>query len=414
MDTLTASDARRLAVWAQGLSGPAAARRAGGVPGMLRRLGAVQLDTISVLARSHELVPYARLGPVGRPAVEAAYWGDPPAAFEGWSHAASVLPLEDWPLYAARRRGLRARYGDGSPERLAARAGVLAALRDRGPLTATDLGGAKRGGPWWDWSEVKQAAEDLVLWGEVVVARRTSWRRVYDLPERVLPAPLLAADPPDEECYARLVAQAGAALGVATVADLADYFRTPVAETTAALEPAGLVPVRVEGWPAQAYASPTALAALAAGEVRGASRTVLLSPFDSLVWTRDRTERVFGMRHRLEAYTPKPKREYGYFAMPVLAGGLLVARVDPAREGRTLVARQVTFQPGGGRVAPGSAGATGAPRVSSAAGGRVPDRAVAGVAAALREAAAWVGCDAVAVERVSPPELAAPLTEAVA
>lgn len=386
MTTLTAAEARRLAVRAQGLSGPAAGRRAGGVPGVLSRLGAVQLDTISVLARSHELVPYARLGAVGRTSVEAAYWAEPAVAFEYWSHAACVLPIGLWPLYAARRRQYRAKYPPGRRSPDAARAEVLAALRDRGPLTATDLGGAKRGGVWWDWSDVKVAAEDLLLWGDVVVTRRDRWRRVYDLAERAIPAPLRDADPSDAECDAALVAHAARALGVATRGDLADYARLPVAAVAAATEAAGLVPVSVEGWPQPAYADPTVLAALAAGEVRGGSRTTLLSPFDSLVWTRDRAERVFGMRHRLEAYVPKPLREHGYYAMPVLAGGRLVGRVDPAREGRTLVARQVSCSPA----------------------------AVRAVATALREAATWVGCDAVAVERTSPPEVAAALRAATA
>ena len=391
MDSLTAAEARRLAVRAQGLSGPAAARRAGGVPGLLRRLGAVQLDTISVLARSHELVPYARLGAVGRPAVEAGYWAEPPAAFEYWSHAASVVPLEDWPLYAFRRHHYRARYEPLRAATAPARATVLAALRDRGPLTASDLGGAKRGGVWWDWSDAKVAVEELLAWGEVVVTRRDRWRRVYDLAERAVPGELFGAGLADDECHVRLVARAARALGVGTVADLADYFRLPVRAAAAAVEPAGLVPVTVAGWARPAYADPGALAALAAGEVGGGSRTTLLSPFDSLVWFRDRTERVFGMRHRLEAYTPRARREHGYFAMPVLAGCRLVARVDPARAGRTLVARQVSWEP-------------------SAASGAT----VRAVATALREAAGWVGCDAVAVERVVPAELAAPLTAAVA
>ena len=390
MDTIPAADARRLAVAAQGLSGPAAARRAGGVPGVLDRLGAVQLDTISVLARSHELVPYARLGAVGRPAVEGAYWTAPAVAFEYWSHAACVLPVEAWPVYAGKRRRYRARYEprlQASPE---SRASVLAALRERGPLTASDLGGAKRGGVWWDWSEVKVAVEELLLLGEVVCTRRDRWRRVYDLPERAIPDHLLGADLPEAECAARLVAHAGRALGVATVADLADYFRLLVDEVTAAVEAAGLVPVRVEGWTQPAYADPAALAALSAGTVPGGSRTTLLSPFDSLVWTRDRTERVFGMRHRLEAYTPKAKREHGYFAMPVLAGGRLVARVDPAREGRTLVARHVSC--GDVRPAQGT---------------------VRAVATALREAASWVGADSVVVERSTPPAVAASVQAAL-
>jgi uncharacterized protein YcaQ len=165
----------------------------------------------------------------------------------------------------------------------------------------------------------------------------------------------------------------------------------------------GLVPVEVEGWSRDgtgtgaAWADPAALAALADPAVAGARhRTVLLSPFDSLIWDRNRAERVFGFRHRLEAYVPKPKRQYGYFAMPVLSGGRLIGRVDPAREGRVLVGRQVSFGAGAG-----------APE-------RVPASAVRSVARAMREAASWVGCEEVRVERVEPPTAAGPLTQALA
>ena len=166
---------------AQGMIG-AEARR-GGVPAMLSRVGGVQLDTISVLARSHELVAYARLGPVGRAKVERAYWHSrKPAAFEYWSHAACVLPIEEWPYYSFRRRAFRARglrWQRSHPEVCEQ---VLARIRAEGPLTATELGGAKRGGPWWDWSDTKIAVEWLLDTGDVICARRTGWRRVYDLP----------------------------------------------------------------------------------------------------------------------------------------------------------------------------------------------------------------------------------------
>ncbi len=181
---------------AQGFLG--AGGRRGGVPAMLRRLGAVQLDTISVLARSHELVAYARLGPVPRDRIERAYWHPrQPAAFEYWSHAACILPLEEWPWYAFRRRALRARgkRWHQSHERTCAE--VLARLRAEGPLNATQLGGAKAGGPWWDWSETKIAVEWLLDVGEVICVRRDGWRRVYDLPERVLPSELLDREPAD-------------------------------------------------------------------------------------------------------------------------------------------------------------------------------------------------------------------------
>ena len=379
-DTLSADEARRLALRAQGLIGTP--DRRAGVPGVHRLLGAVQLDTISVLARSHELVPYSRLGPVGRRAVESAYWAEPATTFEYWSHAACILPIEEWPTYAVRRRRLRAKWHPRRQSTAKTRNTVLKALRERGPLTATDLGGAKKGGVWWDWSDVKIAAEDLFNWGEITVTRRVGWRRVYDLPERAIPAELYALDPSDEDCLHRLVTLSGRAQGVATEEELSRYFGIGREAVRATLPETDLVPVRVEGWKTAAYADP---AALAAGPSRGRHRTTLLSPFDSLVWHRERMEQVFGMQHRLEAYTPKDKRVYGYFAMPVLSGGRLVARVDPARAGTTLVARTTTFER--------------------------PD--VTGVAAALREAASWVGADAVVVERVVPAELASPLRAAV-
>ncbi|MBH5336675.1 YcaQ family DNA glycosylase [Streptomyces pactum] len=386
--SLTADEARRMALRAQGLLG--APDRAAGVRGVLRHLGAVQLDTISVLARSHELVPYARLGAVGRTAVEEAYWsvgdgpGGGPTGFEYWSHAACVLPIEEWPHFAFRRRAYRARpqwyhdLADGAYET------VIAQLRERGPLTATELGGAKNGGPWWDWSEAKVAVERALMYGEVVCTRRRGWKRVYDLAERAVPDTLLHDELDDAECLRRLVRLAGRSLGVATRADLADYHRLKAEQVDSVIADTGLVPVEVAGWGKPAWADPEALAAVSAKG--GRHRTTLLSPFDSLIWDRARTERIFGFTHRLEAYVPKAKRVYGYFAMPLLSGGRLLGRVDPAREGRTLVARQVSLE---------------------------TPRAVAPMAAALREAAEWVGCDAVRVERVDRPELAAALTAAL-
>ena len=163
-------------------------------------------------------------------------------------------------------------------------------------------------------------------------------RRVYDLPERVLAPALLDREPGDDECLAALVGIAGRALGVATVADLAEYHRLTQAQVRGAVEAAGLVEVAVDGWGAPAWADPAALAT----PPRGRHRTTLLSPFDSMIFDRRRTERLFGFTHRLEAYVPKAKRVHGYFVMPLLAGGRLVGRVDPKREGSTLIARQLS------------------------------------------------------------------------
>ena len=391
---------------AQGMIG-AEARR-GGVPAMLSRVGGVQLDTISVLARSHELVAYARLGPVGRAKVERAYWHSrKPAAFEYWSHAACVLPIEEWPYYSFRRRAFRARglrWQRSHPEVCEQ---VLARIRAEGPLTATELGGAKRGGPWWDWSDTKIAVEWLLDTGDVICARRTGWRRVYDLPERVLPDGLADSDPSDAECLIHLAAAAGRALGVVTHADLADYQRVsyiaqdrlrisqggegPRLTAAWAAEAAGLLPVEIaarrDGPAVRAWADPAAIQVDGEPAMRGRHRTTLLSPFDSLLWDRKRTLRVFGFKHNFEAYVPEKKRVDGYFTMPLLAGGQLVGRVDPAREGNTLIARKLTL-----------------------------DKASAcePMAQALIEAASWVGCDSVRLDRVEPASLESRLRSALA
>jgi uncharacterized protein YcaQ len=341
---------------------------------MLRRLGAVQLDTISVLARSHELVAYARQGAIGRARVERAYWGPSSSTFEYWSHAACVLPLEDWPAYGFKRRSrlAKGRRWHVLQEQDKSCGLVRARLRADGPLTANELGGAKKGGPWWDWSETKIAAEWLLDIGEVVCRERRGFQRVYDLAERAVPADVLAQEWTDVECAGYLVAAAGRSLGVATEADLAVYYGLPRPLVRGVLPSTDLVEVAVEGWTQRAYADPAALAALGA---RARGRDVLLSPFDSLIWYRERVERLFGLRHRLEAYVPKEKRVYGYFAMPVLTGTTISGLVDPGRRGDVLVAKQVTL---------------------------LRHAAAASVARALVDAASWVDCTEIAVERVDP------------
>ncbi len=401
--TLSPDDARLMMLRAQGLVGIQGRR--GGVAGMLRRIGAVQLDTISVLARSHELVAYARLGPVPRERIERAYWHPRQATtFEYWSHAACILPIEEWPYYGFRRRAFVARgmRWHEIPEKVCDE--VLARLRAEGPLNATQLGGAKNGGAWWDWSETKIAVEWLLDTGRVICARRAGWRRLYDLPERVLPPELLNADPSDAECVTRLAAVAARALGVVTRADLADYQRLryggagqrrdgQAISADDAAAAAGLVPVEIAarrgGKPVPAWADPSALPAgpgSGPASAPGRHRVTLLSPFDSLVWDRKRTQRMFGFEHSLEAYVPAAKRVHGYYTMPLLARGRLVGRVDPARSGRTLVARKLSLD------------------TASAA---------EAMARALTEAAAWVGCDNVELGQVEPASLEPRLRKAL-
>ncbi|NUR28359.1 MAG: winged helix-turn-helix domain-containing protein [Catenulispora sp.] len=375
---LSADEARRLALSAQGLIG--APDRRAGVKGVLHTLGAVQLDTISVLARSHELVPYARLGAIGREAIEHAYWNHEAhgaSTFEYWAHAACILPVEEWPTFAYRRAHYRTRENGGwgmptPPETIAA---VLGKLRDEGPCTTADFGGARKSTEWWDWSDTKIAVEKLLATGDVVCVERRGWRRVYDMPERALPEAVLdTPEPTSEEAHVRLLTLAGERLGVGTIGDLADYYRLKIPAAKPLMDRTGLIPVTVQGWNQPAWAAPAALESLATGGPRGRHRTTLLSPFDSLIWERDRMERIFGMVHRIEAYTPAATRVHGYFAMPLLSGGKLLGRVDPKREGKTLIAKKVSLD---------------------------TPSAARPMADALREAATWVGCENVVVEQVT-------------
>ena len=290
------------------------------------------------MARSHELVAYARLGPVPRERVERAYWRPrQPTAFEYWSHAACVLPIEYWPYFAFRRRALRARgkRWHQSHERVCAQ--VLARLQAEGPLTATQLGGAVKGdgevggGAWWDWSDTKIAVEWLLDVGEVICVRREGWRRVYDLPERVLPAALLAHDPSDTECLAHLAAVAARGSGGG---DPGRPDRLPPAAGNdqprhQARRPGGpgggggradTGLRRGGGRPCHRRLGRSRGPGAGRGGRPGRHRVTLLSPFDSLVWDRKRTRQMFGFDHSLEAYVPQAKRVHGYYAMPLLAG----------------------------------------------------------------------------------------------
>lgn len=369
--TITAEHARFAALRAQGLHSATAPTD---LPAMLRQLGAIQLDTISVLARSHELVPYARLGAIGRAAVESTYWpADATTVVEYEAHAACLLPVQVWPYFAFRRREQQARFAAAGLPRPLLRE-VRGRLAD-GPVTATDLGGAKGVNGAWSLSQAKVVAEWLYTTGEVACRRRMGWKRVYELAERAVPDEL-RWDATDNECYEQLVLLSLRALGVATRHDIANYLWLRKGDVDRALARLELAPIQVDGWDEPAWADPDALAG---AEVDGTHRCTLLSPFDSLIWTRERMGRLFGVVVLLEAYRPKEERVHGYFAMPVLAGGAIVGRVDPAREGQTLVVRQASLED--------------------------PGR-VAELATALREAASWVGCTDIRIERLEPAKVA--------
>ena len=351
---------------------------------MLERLGAVQLDTIAVLARSQELVAHARLGAVGRDRIHAAYWGNG-RTFEYWSHEACVLPMDVYPWFAFRRResmGKRERWGvDAATLRQ-----VRKALRDGGPQTATELGGARSAPGWWRWSDAKNAAEWMFATGEAVVTDRRAWKRVYDLADRVVPAFDTTGwiedrgvfGPTDADCIRELLLRSVRMLGIGTLDDIQDVHRLRrrdgVREHLQSLLDANAIvatTIAGETW----YADPVAMRRIPSS---AASITTLVSPFDPLVWYRPRLERLFGLRMRIEAYTPKEQRQHGYFAMPVLHQGAFIGLVDPARDGNALVIRNISTSQ------------------------RDPE----GFAIALADAARWVAKERVVVERAPTATLA--------
>ena len=336
-ESLSLDEARRIALAAQGFATgrPARAPRPPALLAAVRRIGLLQIDSVNVLVRSHYLPAYSRLGNYDAALLDrAAYAGRDRHLFEYWGHEASLLPVELQPLL--RWRMERARAGVGiwagvarvGRERAAQVAAVLEEVRARGPIGVSELeaAGRRRGG-WWGWSEGKAALEWLFWSGLITTHSRRRFERVYDLPERVLPAAILAEPTPAvEDAQRRLLRIANRAMGVATERDLRDYFRLPTADAKARIaelvEEGALRPVTVEGWKGPAYLDP---AATLPRQVRARA---LLSPFDSLIWERQRTERLFGFRYRLEIYTPARRREHGYYVLPFLLGDRLVARVD--------------------------------------------------------------------------------------
>jgi uncharacterized protein YcaQ len=353
---LSASSARAIAIAAQGL---AAARPARVTAATLRktidRLGVVQIDSVNILQRSHYLPLWSRLGAYDTQALDRLSHEGPRSLFEYWGHEASLLPVATQPLL--RWRMARAKHTAWKSVRAIRKrrgfvARVLGEVRDRGPVRAGEIETTqpKRSG-WWEWSDVKIAIEWLFWCGQVTAAKRKGFERLYDLPERVLPAEVIAAPTPREpDAIRALVAQGATAMGIATARDLRDYFRLPDQEAKTAIaelvEEGVLEPATVEGWTKPAYRHVDAKAAAI-----DPSRTALLSPFDSLVWFRERTQRMFGMRYRIEIYTPAPQRVYGYYVLPFLLGDALVARVDlkADRAARTLRVLATHPEPGAPR-----------------------------------------------------------------
>src|SRR6266511_1298043 len=375
IESLSLAQARRVALAAQGF----ADQRPAGTPDLrhlrrvLRRIGLLQMDSVNVLVRAHYLPLYSRLGPYPTALLDRASHRPPRELFEYWGHEASPLPVSLHP--------------------------VLRWRMEQDVTTRSEHWG-------WNWSDVKTALEWLFWRGEVTSARRTTtWARVYDGPERVLPSAVLAAPTPSPaDAQRELVRVAAAALGVAAEPELRDYFRLSVAGARAAIadlvEAGELVPVTVEGWRGPAYLS------AGARIPRRVDAATLVSPFDPLVWERARTERLFGFRYRIEIYVPAAQRVHGYYVLPFLLGDRLVARVDLKADRQAGVLRvPAAWSEDGLHDQSGPRAAPGGPDRSP------PGQVSEALAAELHRLAGWLGLGGVAAPEGG--DLARPLAAAL-
>lgn len=333
---LTPLQARRIALAAQGFGRPrpTAAVSARHVNAVIDRLGLFQIDSVNVLQRAHYLPLFSRLGTYDSHLLDRAAGRAPRRLFEYWAHEAALVDVRLWPALQWRMQDASSMWG--GVQQLAAEkpevvARVLDEVRDRGPLTARDIEQdvLKTRDRWgWNWSEAKRALEFLFYTGQVTAARRNNaFERLYDVPERVIPASAFALPALDEhDAHVELVRHASEALGVGTTQCLRDYFRLKPEPTRRAIDElvaAGdLIPVEIAGWSRPAFLHRDIT------RPRSIRARALLSPFDPLIFERTRTEQLFGFRYRIEIYVPAAKRVHGYYVLPFLLGDSLVARVD--------------------------------------------------------------------------------------
>lgn len=384
---LRRADARRIALAAQGFARPrpdAVGKRQ--ITTALHRMRILQIDSVNVFSRSHYMPLFARLGAYDTALLDGLAFPRRPKWVESWAHVASLVAVDDWPLLQFRRDALRAKYG--SDAWAEANAPLLRWLLDelaaRGPLRPAEIDHDARSGTrgsWWGWDDVKNGLERLWLFGDVAIAGRRGFERRYALASDVLPAPALETSVPRDEAIAELVRRAAVAYGVSTAADLADYWRirdrpAVLAAVHDLVDAGELLPVEVEGWsvagrPAKAWLHRDA------ARPRRVDATAILTPFDPVVWFRDRAERLFDFDYRIEIYTPAAQRRFGYYSLPVIVGDDIVGRADLKADR-----------------------ASSALRVQSAWWERgAPPDAAERVARELRAAAQWQGLERVTVSR---------------
>ena len=395
MQSLSLAQARRIALAAQGFRDPRHT-----VPTMrtfartLARTGVLQVDSVNVLQRAHYMPLFSRMGPYDVTLLQRASEKKPRTLVEYWAHVQAFMPVDLWPVMRHRMERYRAQRGkwmtaDDDP---ALESSLLAEVRERGASTARDLddGLPRSKDNWgWNWSNTRKMLDYLYMSGELAIAGRTSQFEVlYDVPERVLPAALLnAATPPKPEADRELVRRAARSHGVASAKCLADYYRMPVADAKSAIatlvETGELQPVRIDGWMRPSWLHRDAVLP------RTMPARALLSPFDPVVWERDRAEALFDFHYRIEIYTPPEKRVHGYYVLPFLLGDRIVGRVDLKADRKAGVLRvQAAY-----------------------AEPNAPADTVRELADELRDLARWLGLDEIHVTRKG--ELSRPLSSAL-
>jgi len=396
VQALSLAQARRVALAAQGFRDPTHA-----VPTMrtfqrtVGRTGVLQVDSVNVLQRAHFMPLYSRMGPYDVTLLQRASERKPRTMIEYWAHVQAFMPVELWPVMQHRMERYRGQRGkwmtaDDNP---ALESSLMAEVADRGASTARDLddGLPRVKDNWgWNWSSTRTMLDYLYMSGQLAIAGRTSQFEVlYDLPERVLPTVVLQAPTPTrEEANLELVRRAARSHGVATLKSLADYYRMAAADVKPAVhtlvECGELVPVRVEGWSRPAWLHRDAALP------RRIGARALLSPFDPVVWERDRAEALFDFFYRIEIYTPPDKRVHGYYVLPFLLGDRIVGRVDlkADRKAGVLQVKSAFFEP------------------------HPPPDTIPELADELRDLASWLGLDDIHVAHKG--DLSAPVAAALA
>lgn len=339
---VTREDVKRLAVYKQGLHQRPKTNNQAELKRIIERIGLLQLDSISVVARSHYLVMLARAGLYRRADLDDLLTKG--FVFESWAHAACQIPTAHYPYFYARLQQKQLKETRWHIDKLGGEAQaiieqVLAAIRDQGPMASKDFASERRGiGGWWNWKPAKVALEYLFDRGELMVSHRLKFQRYYDLPQRVLADKNLTLDKTLADYHHWTIEQGLRHLGIATIEQIADYYRQPkraAAAIIAKMSSQGrILPVEVTGWEAPACIhrdDMPLLDEIQAGQ-HAPRMTLFLSPFDNLFWHRGRDEMLWDFHYRIEVYTPKAKRVYGYYVLPILHGGELVGRVDPKVE----------------------------------------------------------------------------------